>query len=441
MSAELAVIRSAAEEAIVARFPDVKQHEAHWGGPFVARLRDEAFSTLKAHGLPTRRVEEWKYTDLRALMRDLPERAQNPSPETVQAAESSTPSLPVKDATRILFVNGECFATLKEDGFDFSGLREGGDEIGGSIAEAVSRKRDYAANAAVALNTAFMRDCIVLRVPAGVQLARPLHLEFRDLGDKPFATYPRVLLVIEKGASATLIETHDGPNGVGYQTTALIEVEIGDGGKLEHVRHNSAGDKALALSTFGVRLGKDATISSLSVTTGAAVSRHQVFATFAGTGGTASIRGATLLRGRQHSDSTLVINHAIGHGESRELFKSVLDGESRGVFQGKIIVAPGAQKTDGKMAAHALLLSEEAEADSKPELEIFADDVVCGHGSTAGALDDELLFYLKARGIPQKEAEALMVQAFVGEAIEPVENEALRESLTAAVEQWLKART
>lgn len=440
MSADLAVIRSAAEDAIVARYPQVKEREAHWGGPFVARLRDEAFDALRAKGLPNRRVEEWKYTDLRALMRELPERAQTPSRETVQAAEKLRPALAVQDAARILFINGHCFATLKEDGFYFGGLREGGDEIVATAAEAVSRRRDYADNAAVALNTAFMADCIVLRVPAGTQLARPLHLEFRDIGDKPFASYPRVLLVVEKGASATLIETHDGPDGVAYQTTALVEVEVGDEASVQHVRHNAAGDKALALSTFGVRLGRDASISSLSVTTGAAMSRHQVFATFAATGGKASIRGATLLRGRQHSDSTLVINHAIGHGESRELFKSVLDGESRGVFQGKIIVAPDAQKTDGKMAAHALLLSEDAEADSKPELEIFADDVVCGHGSTAGALDEDLLFYLKARGIPQKEAEALMVQAFVGEAIEPVENEPLRESLMAAVEAWLKAR-
>jgi Fe-S cluster assembly protein SufD len=153
------------------------------------------------------------------------------------------------------------------------------------------------------------------------------------------------------------------------------------------------------------------------------------------------IRGATLLRGKQLGDTTMVIDHAKPHGESRELFKSVLDGESRGVFQGKIIVQPGAQKTDGKMAAHALLLSEDAEANAKPELEIFADDVVCGHGATAGALDEDLLFYLKARGIPAKEAEALMIQAFVGEAIEPVSDEVLRDGLAAAVEKWLKART
>jgi Fe-S cluster assembly protein SufD len=143
---------------------------------------------------------------------------------------------------------------------------------------------------------------------------------------------------------------------------------------------------------------------------------------------------------RQHADNTLVVDHAVGHCESRELFKAVLDGESRSVFQGKIIVQPHAQKTDAKMATHALLLSEEAEADAKPELEIFADDVVCGHGATAGALDDDLLFYLRSRGIPEKEAEALMIEAFIGDAVEAVANEPLRDVLMDIARGWLKAR-
>jgi Fe-S cluster assembly protein SufD len=152
------------------------------------------------------------------------------------------------------------------------------------------------------------------------------------------------------------------------------------------------------------------------------------------------VSGANLLNGRQHVDSTLVIDHAARGCESREVFKSVLDGESRGVFQGKIVVRPDAQKTDGRMMTQALLLSDNAEADNKPELEIFADDVQCGHGATAGRLDEDLLFYLMARGIPAKEAEALLIQAFVGEAVDGVEHEGLREVLTGRVEAWLKGR-
>ena len=154
----------------------------------------------------------------------------------------------------------------------------------------------------------------------------------------------------------------------------------------------------------------------------------------------AGVRGASLLKGREHADTTLVADHIARACTSREIFKSVLDGESRSVFQGKIIVRPGAQKTDGKMMAQALLLSENAEADNKPELEIFADDVQCGHGATAGALDQNLLFYLKARGIPQAEAEALLIQAFVGEAIETLEHEGVKDGLMGAAAEWLGSR-
>ena len=168
--------------------------------------------------------------------------------------------------------------------------------------------------------------------------------------------------------------------------------------------------------------------------------RNQLFVRFAGEGTIAGIRGASLLKGRQHADTTLVADHAVADCTSREVFKTVLDDEGRGVFQGKIIVRPRAQQTDAKMATHALLLSETAEADNKPELEIFADDVQCGHGATSGDLDEDLLFYLKARGIPAKEAEALLIQAFVGEAVEGIEHAGLRDALMDQVVAWLETR-
>jgi Fe-S cluster assembly protein SufD len=170
------------------------------------------------------------------------------------------------------------------------------------------------------------------------------------------------------------------------------------------------------------------------------VVRNQMFVRFAGEGSIVGIRGANLLKGRQHVDTTLIADHTAANCSSRELFKTVLDDESRGVFQGKIIVQPQAQKTDARMATHALLLSDTAEADNKPELEIFADDVQCGHGATAGALDEDLLFYLKARGIPPKEAESLLIQAFVGEAVEGIEHAGLRDALMEIVDGWLRAR-
>jgi Fe-S cluster assembly protein SufD len=194
------------------------------------------------------------------------------------------------------------------------------------------------------------------------------------------------------------------------------------------------------LSTLMASIGARARFNEFLFTTGGAVVRNQLFVRFDGEGTVAGIRGATLLRNRQHADTTIIADHVVGECTSREVFKSVLDDESRGVFQGRIVVRPHAQKTDARMATHALLLSETAEADNKPELEIFADDVQCGHGATAGDLDEDLLFYLKARGIPAKEAEALLIQAFVGEAVEGIEHAGLRDTLMDHVIAWLQAR-
>ena len=194
------------------------------------------------------------------------------------------------------------------------------------------------------------------------------------------------------------------------------------------------------VSSLMAAVGAHARFNTFGFTIGGAVVRNQLFIRFDGEGTVGAIRGARLLKDRQHADDTLLVEHAAAGCQSREVFKSVLDDESRGVFQGKIVVKPRAQKTDAKMMTQALLLSEEAEADNKPELEIFADDVQCGHGATAGDLDEDLLFYLKARGIPAKEAEALLIQAFVGEAVEGIEHAGLRDALMETVGAWVKAR-
>lgn len=438
-AAELAIVRSPAEEAIVTRYPAFKSGQAHWAAPAVARVREEGFATLKRDGLPNRRVEEWKYTDLRGLLRDLPEPSEGPSPGLIARAEAMHSALAVEEATRLLFVNGRLMPPPQADGFSCAALA-GGEALASGAAEAMARPRAYADNVAVALNSAFMSDWIVLRVPAGTTLARPLHLAFRDIGAAPFASYPRIFVMLEAGATATVVETHDGPDAIPYLTNLVVEFDVANGAHLEHVRVNASGKDAIALATAGVRLGRGATFASTIMSTGAAASRQQVFVTFAGEGSRADIRGATLLRGTQHCDSTLVIDHAKAGCVSRETFKTVLDGDSRGVFQGKTIVRPHAQKTDGKMASHAILLSDGSEMDNKPELEIFADDVVCGHGATSGRLDEELLFYLRARGLPSKEAEALLIQSFVGEAIEGVTNDGLRETMVEAVARWLDTR-
>ncbi|MCC6775343.1 MAG: Fe-S cluster assembly protein SufD [Hyphomicrobiales bacterium] len=437
MNAELRPIKTPTETALAASFAALAP--ALPGGDDVAALRAEAFARFEASGLPNRRVEDWKYTDLRALMREAAPVAG--LPDAAAKARAARTGLAGLEARRIVFVDGAFVPELSDLTALESGLSIGSmaAALAAGAPEVVRRLGTLfpTSDAAVALNTAFMGDGAVIRIAAGTTLARPLHLVFASVGAAPASVYLRSLVVVESEARAMLVESHVGP--AAHQVNTVLELVVGDAAHVDHVKLTTAGE--LHLATLMATIGAHARYNELLFTTGsAAVVRNQLLVRFDGPNTVAAIRGATLLRGRQHADATLVAEHAVGACTSREVFKTVLDDASRGVFQGRIVVRPQAQRTDARMAAHALLLSEEAEADSKPELEIFADDVQCGHGATAGQLDDELLFYLKARGIPPKQAEALLVQAFVGEAIEGLEHAGLRELLMDEVAAWLEAR-
>jgi Fe-S cluster assembly protein SufD len=294
--------------------------------------------------------------------------------------------------------------------------------------------------ALVALNSAFALASASLVIAPGTH-AGAIHIAFRDAHEAAANLARRVRIEVQAGASVTIIESHESRNGLGHLTNTLIEFELGDGAKVHHVRVNSCGDEANSLSTLAARVGDNANFATLSMTTGARVSRHQIFVRFAGEHAHVALRGVSLLRGKQHADTTLVIDHATPNCESREAFKTIVDGDATGVFQGRIVVAPHAQKTDARMSSKALLLSEGATMNNKPELEIFADDVQCAHGATCGELDDNLLFYIMARGLPKREAEALLLEAFVGDVIDEVEDEALREALMVRARNWLAERT
>jgi Fe-S cluster assembly protein SufD len=437
--AELTLMKNAAEQQLADEWQKARARL-----PGAAPLREAAFAQFAKVGLPHRRVEEWKYTDLRALMRDAKPLAAAPDAAAKARAKDAGRSIGDGEFRRIVIVDGALAAELS----DLSGLDSG--LTIASMAEALGKGDPLVArhlgkvvqtdDAAVALNTALMGDGVVIHVAAGAEVERPIHLVFAASGDKPAALFIRSLVVVEKGARVMLVESHEGAAGRDYQVNAALELVVADDAHVDHVKITAEGDHALHLSTLMANVGAHARFNTFAFTIGGAVVRNQLFLRFGGEGTVANIRGAAMLRGRQHADLTLFVDHAVANCQSREVFKSVLDDESRGIFQGKILVRPHAQKTDAKMASHALLLSEEAEADNKPELEIYADDVQCGHGATAGALDDELLFYLRARGIPAKEAESLLIQAFVGEAIEGIEHAGLREALLESAERWLKAR-
>ncbi len=407
--------------------------------------REQAFAAFAAAGLPHRRIEAWHYTDLRSLLRDGLPPAAAPTAATVAKAKIFIASLPLAPGGRAILLDGAFSAELSslatlDEGISVSPVFEAFG-AGPLPSDVSASERLGGAESVVSLNAAFVQGGIVLDVAAGTKSAQPIEILSIGSGAIPAALYTRSYLRLGEGASASVVERHAALEGVRCQANHVLVMSIGDGASLDHVaKITSLGTDTLHIGSLLARLGSDASLLSSTLIATGGVTRRQVFLEFAGPRSKAYFRGVSLLDGRCHADTTLVITHTAPHCVSRELYKHVLDGESTGVYQGKVVVAPGAQKTDGKMLSKAVFLDEGSAMYNKPELEIFADDVACGHGATVGALDDDQLFYLRARGIPLKEAEALLLEAFADEAIEDVADEQLRAELSDDVSRWLRQR-
>jgi FeS assembly protein SufD len=437
--------RTKAEQAYLDMFEGAGKALPGARDPSASGLRRKAIETYGRLGLPHRRIEAWKYTDLRARLTDVNPllKAEGVAVSEAELARTLGSAIANLPAYRLVVVEGD----LRADLSDLAGLKAAGVEVlalGQALEKPPSWLKAVLAepnpredDPVLALNMALMTGGVALRIGEGVSLDKPIHVIQLDGKGEPASILTRNVVIAEPGSSAMLIESFGSLGIRGLQRNAATELRIGDKAALKHVKLQREGEDALHLSTWLVDLAADARYDAFQYSTGASLSRSQVYLRFSGEGSAADISGAFLMRGRQHCDTTLLVEHRVPRCTSRELFKGVLDDEARGIFQGKIIVSPGAQKTDGKQMTGALLLSETAEFDSKPELEIFADDVVCGHGSTSGQIDGDLLFYLEARGIPETEARALLIQAFVGEALERVEDEALRDALAHASAEWL----
>jgi Fe-S cluster assembly protein SufD len=409
----------------------------------VADIRRQAFEAYERAGLPHRRIEDWKYTDLRVLMREVLPLAAAPDKAALKRAAAALKLHAIEGVRRLVLVDGVFAPNLSdtnnlEDGLSIRTLRDVL-EAGDTAVQTQLLAPDNS-DSMVALNCAMMTDGLVIAVADGAALATPLHIVHIASGT-PAAMFTRSLLKLGKNAGATLVESYIAADGAkSYQVHDALVLAIGDGARLDHVRLVEDSREAFNISSSVVTLGAHAHFNTFGMTSGAHVSRYQAVIACAGEHSRVETNGVNLLNGRQHADTTLFLDHAVPNCASREIFRAVVDDRGHSVFQGRIIVQPKAQKTDAKMMTRALLLSDEAEADNKPELEIFADDVTCGHGATTGALDESLLFYLRARGLSEKEAQALLIQAFVGEAIEQIANDDLRELAISAAQRWLAAR-
>lgn len=436
----VAVMKTKAEQALTEAFETVAGKLP--GSTAVKARRAEAIGAFGSLGLPHRRIEEWKYTDLRANLKEvLPPAVHDETPLTVAELIVALGPIAHVDAYRVAFVNGRHRAELDDVG-DASGLDVVA--LGKTLASAPTNVADAltksdASGAIAALNAAFMTDGAIVRVADKATLAKPLLVVFVRAGSGRNSVTVRNFISVGKGATATIIEAHVVLPGAAAeaQTNAQTEVTVGKGATLHHAKVAVDEGKCVHLADWDVSLDADATYRGFQFSSGLGLARNEINVRYTGQGGKLDLSGAYMARANEHIDTTLVVDHAVPACESRELFKGVLDGHGRGVFQGKVIVQPDAQKSDGKQMSQALMLSEDAEFDSKPELEIFADDVVCGHGTTSAELDPDMLFYCRSRGIPESEARALMIESFIGEAIDKVEHPELQTALMEFAKSWL----
>jgi len=392
-------------------------------GPAEAKLIEQlgavgasaAAERLTTIGLPTRKVESYHYTDLKMLLRAVPELAR---------AEKATsePALRIAGAHRIPMTNG--VADL--DGAEPQGLRSA--VVPGS---SLSERDDFV----VRLNMALAAKTLKLEVEG--ELSSVLHIDRRTEGDAAHMN-DSVHLFVADGAKATVIETFSGTDETHLSNHASY-VAVGKGAELTHIQLDLSPAQSTNFAVAEYHVAAGAKVRTITIHAGSALSRVNLFATFEGEGAHGDFTGLNLVTEGQHSDVTLELRHAVPHCSSKPLFKQIARGRSVAAFQGKIVVERDAQKTDAKLMMQGLMLSDEAQILSKPELEIFADDVVCGHGSTVGALDEDSLFYLMSRGIPKATAESMLVRGFLEEVLDPVEDEELHEALEGVVERWLLA--
>lgn len=398
--------------------------------------RSAAMDRFQRAGLPHRQIEAWKYSDLRNVLKDAgPLATPSDSAEISRdGVDRALGSFATVEAQRVVFVDGRLMPEVSNLSGPFSVA--GIDKVlesDGEIATVLPTDESI-----VDLNRALVSDGVLVSVEKGGKPSKPLMIVNLVTGRVGIFVTLRHRLSFAAGVAASVIEFH---GSVGNETTGqqniVTEISVGDGAVVEHLQVGLEGAQRLSLVSTSCVLGREAIYRGFQFSARTAFARRQSFIRFVGEGAKLDLSGLMLGRGMEHCDTTLVIDHAVPGCESREHFKAVLNNSARAIFQAKVIVRQDAQKTDGKQMANALMLSPSAEFDSKPELEIYADDVVCGHGATVAEIDEDLMFYLRSRGIPEADARTLLVESFATEVLEKIASEELRSAVREAASDWL----
>ncbi|HGY56392.1 MAG TPA: Fe-S cluster assembly protein SufD [Caldithrix abyssi] len=426
---------------IIEHFSNLYAGQIDSGKIGLAAIRDEAFARFSALGFPKPKDEEWRFTDISPLL-DIPfTQASDVDESGILAQSLDSFWIPDVDGPKIVVANGVLSKGLSQRlnnlPFKISSVYDA--KQAKVIAEFVKNSPAADSNGFTALNTSLMRDALFLDVPANTNVREPVQILFLSSGsEKPQAIFPRLIVRIGRNSRMTLIESYASRHESIYFVNGVSDIHIEENASLHHVRLQADSASAFHIGHSFVEQKQDSRYQSCSISIGSRISRHHISAILDGSGAETRLDGLYLGKGEQLLDNHTLIDHKAAHCQSHELYRGVLADKARGVFSGKILVERNAQKTDAIQNNNGLLLSEEARIDSKPQLEIYADDVRCTHGATVGQLDDEALFYLKSRGIGHNTAKGILIYAFAEEALKNIESKPIRTYVDGILNRFFR---
>ncbi len=422
-------------------FQESLDRNSGWAPMWLAPLKKAAYSRFSELGYPNRHHEEWRFTIITSLLEK--QYTLSASPSSIDESELNQLSFFHQDFPKLVFVNGK----YSEQISDINGISDG--VRVGSIAQILreeptllenhlGRYADIENQAFTALNTAFLEDGTAVIIPAGKIVDQPIHVIYisSDRDGNPIS-HPRTLIVAGAHSQSTIIESYVSRQGTVSFSNAVTEAAVGSNAIVDHYKLQRESESAYHIGSMAVSMSRNSNFSSHSITLGGSITRNEVTAVLADEGCECTLNGVYLANGSRVVDNHTSIDHAMPHCNSHEVYKGILDGKAHGIFNGKIFVREDAQKTDAKQTNKTLLLSEDAQINTKPQLEIFADDVKCTHGATVGQLSEDALFYLRARGIGMNEARSMLTHAFASDVIDRIKIESLREEIDTLLYELL----
>lgn len=405
---------------------------------WMTTLREKAAESFESIDFPTTRTESWKYTNITPILKSSFRQVFDLDATEVSLRAIAPSTFEESRRLQLVFVNGLFSRELSNltgvpDRVFVGDFQDGAAEYGKLISKHLGVYADYRDQAFTALNTAHIGEGAFVLIPEGLAVEKPIHLLFVSTGAEPTASHPRALIIAGKGSIATVIESYVSIGDSVYFTNAVTEVVADEDAVLDHYRLQEESDRGFHIGSTEIHQERGSHYTSVSISLGAGLSRHDINAALAAENVETTIDGLYVTSGEQHHDTHSVIDHQKPHSVSHQLYKGILDDRSRAVFNGRVIVRQGALLTDARQLNKNLLLSSEAHVDTKPELEIFADDVKCSHGATVGQLEDEEIFYLASRGLPLDRARALLTYGFAEDVIRKIKLKSAREQLDRIV--------